>query len=97
METSPMTTNRAATAIVRSRIHLERAEEELALALRILTEGPVDLSSLDPPERLARMQRLERYVGRLRELQAMSRAVWDPSGSWWTESPSATDGGGARV
>lgn len=84
MEASPMTMNRAATAIVRSRIHLERAEEELALALRIITEGPEDLSQLDPPERLARMQQLERYLGRLRELQAMSRSVWDGERSWWS-------------
>lgn len=91
IESSPLTINRAATAVVRSRIHLERAEEELSLALRILTERSVD-PSLDPPERLALMQRLERYVGRLRELQTMSRTVWEHDRSWWAQGPGVGEG-----
>lgn len=83
---APLTINRAATAIVRSRMHLERAEEELRLALRILTEAPVEATALAPSERLARMQRLELYLGRLRELQTMSRTVWDRDGSWWSDA-----------
>lgn len=85
METSSLTLNRAATAVVRSRIHLEGAEEEVRLALRILTEAPVDPARLDPAERLALMQRLERYLGRLHALQEMSRTVWERRMSWWVD------------
>jgi hypothetical protein len=89
---SPLTINRAATAVVRSRIHLERAEEELRLALRILAEGPIDTPSLDPPERLALMQRLERYVGKVHALQDASRTVWRHDASWWSEPRSTGEG-----
>lgn len=85
METSPLTINRAATAVVRSRIHLEGAEEEVRLALRILTEGSMDPSHVDPAERLALMQRLEQYLGRLHALQEMSRTVWERRTSWWVD------------
>lgn len=85
MESSPLTMNRAATAVVRSRILLEGAEEELRLALRILREGPVDPSPLDLPERLALMRRLEQHIARLQALHEMSRSIWDRGASWWVD------------
>lgn len=95
--TSPLTINRAATALVRSRIHLEGAEEELRLALRIVTEGPLDSAPLDASERLALMQRLEEYLGRLSALREMSGAVWDRGPSWRADSASNGDAGETRA
>lgn len=80
MEASPaLTLNRAATAVVRSRNYLARAENELRLALRILTEmeGPVAATPLDPPARLELMQRLERYLEKLAAVEELARSVWD--------------------
>ncbi|HUG87950.1 MAG TPA: hypothetical protein VMP42_04210 [Actinomycetota bacterium] len=76
METSPLTLNRAATAVVRSRTHLEAAQEELRLALRILADGPASETALEPPERLALLRRLERYLERVREAQEVAGTVW---------------------
>lgn len=60
METSPLTLNRAATAVVRSRTHLEAAQEELRLALRILADGPASETALE----------------RVREAQEIAGTVW---------------------
>lgn len=97
VDTPRLTFNRAATAVVRSRVHLQRAEEELCLALRILTEGTADRSVLDPAERLVAMQHLERYVSRLRELQEMSRAAWGGGRSWWVRDSARTEDGSQAV
>lgn len=68
----PLTYNRAATAVVRSRIYLERAREEAQLALEILAQmdGTVPLQPTDPPERLLLMRKLERYLDGLSAMQA---------------------------
>lgn len=75
MDRVPVTYNRAATAVVRSRIYLERAQEEARLALEILSqmEDATPPTSVDANgDRLDLMRRLERYLD---HLAAMRNAV----------------------
>lgn len=64
---TPMTYNRAATAFVRTRRHLEQARDEARLALEILTRmelHPAPSPAL-PAERLMLLRKLESLLERL--------------------------------
>lgn len=82
METFPMTINRAATAVVRARTCLERAQEGIELALTILAAGQGSEASIhvDSPERLALVERLESCLGRVQVAREVAETAWKGAG-----------------
>ena len=71
---TPHTLNRAATAVVQSWHQLEKAREEVRLALEILSRPEVDSAG----EHAGVIQRLQGYLAGLEALERDGRQAWEP-------------------
>jgi len=75
MGRTPHTFNRAATAVVHSWRELEKAADEVRLALEILSGLPIG-DGISEEDRLVLLSRLEGYLTRLEALRVEGRRAW---------------------
>jgi uncharacterized membrane protein YccC len=78
---NPRTYRRAATAIAQCRNHLDKAEQEMALAMDILEDLNDEGSHLpsDPSERQGWLETLGLVLTKLRETRQTLAQAWKPT------------------